>query len=383
MIEVKNLTKQYGNHTAVSDLSFTITPGKIYGFLGPNGAGKTTTMNIITGCLAATSGEVKIGGYDIFEQPKEAKSLVGYLPEVPPLYMDQTPGEYLHFVARAKGMKRQEIQSELAKVIAETKIEEVADKMIRHLSKGYRQRVGIAQALLGNPEIIILDEPTVGLDPAQIIEIRELIKMLGRKHTVILSSHILSEIQAICDEVLIIHKGHLVVFDKLENLGKALSAGNMVEVCCETSATKMRKLLAPVKGITSIKIQEESKTFCSALLSVGDENPTEVCREVFLAYARDGAVLQKLNPVTATLEDIFMKITSDQGGYVPAVNTETQSEAASIDGNHKKGAAKTPRMSAKSEPEEPEHPNPEEEENSENRTDQARQQTAEKEAETE
>lgn len=328
LIEVRNLTKKYGNQTAVSDLSFTITPGKIYGFLGPNGAGKTTTMNIITGCLAATSGEVKIGGYDIFEQPKEAKSLVGYLPEVPPLYMDQTPREYLYFVARAKGMKRQEVQSELAKVIAETRIEDVADKMIRHLSKGYRQRVGIAQALLGNPEIIILDEPTVGLDPAQIIEIRELIKMLGRKHTVILSSHILSEIQAICDEVLIIHKGHLVVFDKLENLGRALSAGNMVEVRCETSAAKMRKLLAHVKGIASVKIEEESKTFCSALLSVGDEDPTKVCREVFLAYAHAGAVLQKLNPVSATLEDIFMKITSDQGGYVPPVNTEKQLQAS-------------------------------------------------------
>jgi len=244
-------------------------------------------------------------------------------------------------------------------VIAETKIEDVADKMIRHLSKGYRQRVGIAQALLGNPEIIILDEPTVGLDPAQIIEIRELIKMLGRKHTVILSSYILSEIQAICDEVLIIHKGRLVVFDKLENLGKALSAGNMVEVSCETSATKMRNLLAPVKGITSIKIQEESKTFCSALLSVGDENPTKICREVFLAYARAGAILQKLNPVSATLEDIFMKITSDQEEYVPAVSAVKEPEIDS---------KKAERVNA---------------ENPESQTDQSQDQNAEKEAETE
>ncbi|MCD8333084.1 MAG: ABC transporter ATP-binding protein [Clostridiales bacterium] len=312
MIEVKNLSKRYGSQLAVSDLSFTITPGGIYGFLGPNGAGKTTTMNIITGCLAATSGEVRIGGYDIFEQPKEAKSLIGYLPELPPLYMDQTVTEYLYFVARAKGIKKPQIQQELDKVIEETRIGDVSEKMIQHLSKGYRQRVGIAQALLGNPEIIILDEPTVGLDPAQIIEIRDLIKALGEKHTVILSSHILSEIQAICDHVLIIHKGKLVAFDKLENLSKTLSSGNTIEICCECTSDQMQALLSDVDGINSVTIQEETGEICDAMLFVGEENPAMICREIFLTFANAGTVLQKLNPVQATLEDIFIRITSER-----------------------------------------------------------------------
>lgn len=311
MIEVKHLTKRYGDQLAVSDLSFTITPGQIYGFLGPNGAGKTTTMNIITGCLAATAGDVIVGGYDIFEQPKEAKKLIGYLPELPPLYMEQTVLEYLYFVARAKGLKRGELEEELDRVVEETHIEEVEEKLIKHLSKGYRQRVGIAQALLGNPEIIILDEPTVGLDPAQIIEIRDLIKKLSEKHTVILSSHILSEIQAICDMVLIIHKGKLVAFDRLENLGQALSAGNTIEICAETGAAELRELLQHIEKISSIDVTEETEEGCSAVLNVSEEDPAEICREVFLAFARNGKVLRKLNPVHATLEDIFIEMTGD------------------------------------------------------------------------
>ena len=210
MIEVNHLTKQYGDHTAVSDLSFTIEDGQIYGFLGPNGAGKSTTMNIMTGCLAATSGEVKIGGYDIFEESREAKRLIGYLPEQPPLYLDRTPREYLRFVGRAKGLSGKELAAQVEHVMSVTQTGDVADRLIKNLSKGYKQRVGIAQALLGNPKIIILDEPTVGLDPRQIIEIRDLIKSLGKEHTVILSSHILSEVQAVCQTILIISKGRLV-----------------------------------------------------------------------------------------------------------------------------------------------------------------------------
>ena len=192
MIEVSHLTKRYGNNLAVSDLTFTIEKGQIYGFLGPNGAGKSTTMNIMTGCLAASSGDVKIDGYDIFEQPLEAKKRIGYLPELPPLYMDRTPREYLTFVARAKGIAKSEITSQIARVMEVTQITDVADRLCKFLSKGYRQRVGIAQAILGDPAIIILDEPTVGLDPRQIIEIRNLIRKLGEDHTVLLSSHILS-----------------------------------------------------------------------------------------------------------------------------------------------------------------------------------------------
>ena len=209
MIEVKHLTKRYGSHTAVSDLSFTVEKGQIYGFLGPNGAGKSTTMNIMTGCLAATSGEVVIGGYDIFQDAAQAKRLIGYLPEQPPLYLDRTPREYLRFVARAKGIPEKRIPGELDRVMTVTGTLDVADRLMKNLSKGYRQRVGVAQALLGSPQLIILDEPTVGLDPAQVIELRRLIRELGRTHTVILSSHILSEVKAVCDKALILSQGHL------------------------------------------------------------------------------------------------------------------------------------------------------------------------------
>ena len=198
MIAVEHLTKRYGSFTAVDDISFTLEQGHIYGFLGPNGAGKSTTMNMMTGCLAATAGSVTIDGLDIFEQAREAKKLLGYLPEIPPLYPEQTPEEYLRFVAEAKGLPKAQIDAQVAKALAETRLEPMANRLIRHLSKGYRQRVGIAQALLGDPHYIILDEPTVGLDPLQIIEIRDLIHELGQTHTVILSSHILSEVQAIC-----------------------------------------------------------------------------------------------------------------------------------------------------------------------------------------
>ncbi len=329
MIEVSHLTKRYGNHTAVSDLSFTITPGKVYGCLGPNGAGKSTTMNIMTGCLAATSGEVKINGYDIFEQPKEAKSLIGYLPEMPPLYTEQTPVEYLHFVARAKGLSKAEMNAQIDSVIYETRIEDVCTKIISQLSKGYRQRVGIAQALLGNPEIVILDEPTVGLDPAQIIEIRELIKSLGEKHTVILSSHILSEIQEICDEVLIIHKGKLVAFGALDSLSQALSSGNSIELCCETSAKDMKKMLSVVDGIESIDVTDvdTGNQTCAATLKVGEADPKAICREIFSVFAKNDKVLFKLNPVQATLEDIFIQITRDSEEEAIALDEVFEADA--------------------------------------------------------
>ena len=209
MIEIEHLSKRYGEHPAVSDLSVTIESGQIYGFLGPNGAGKATTMNIMAGCLSATEGHVRIGGYDIFDEPEKAKRLIGYLPEQPPLYLNETPMEYLRFVGEAKGVRGAELTVQIADAVARTGIEPVRNRRISTLSKGYRQRVGIAQALLGRPEVIILDEPTVGLDPIQIIEIRNLVKELGKRHTVIFSSHILSEVQTICDKILIISKGTL------------------------------------------------------------------------------------------------------------------------------------------------------------------------------
>ena len=229
MIEVKNLVKKYGNHTAVKGVSFTVDTGKIYGFLGPNGAGKSTTMNIMTGCLAATDGSVVINGHDIFKEPKEAKKCIGYLPELPPVYVDMTPLEYLRFVGKAKGVKKSELDMQIEEIMDMTGIKKVQNRLIKNLSKGYRQRVGLAQALVGFPEIIILDEPMVGLDPKQIIEIRELIKSLKENHTVFLSSHILSEVSAICDYVLIISDGRVVASDTPENLGRRIS-GNIFDV---------------------------------------------------------------------------------------------------------------------------------------------------------
>ena len=223
MIEINHLVKKYGDHIAVNDLSLNIESGKIYGFLGPNGAGKSTTMNIITGYLGATSGEVKINGFDVLAQPEEAKKCVGYLPELPPLYMDMTVLEYMNFVAELKQIPKDKRKSSVKEVMELTKIMDMKDRLIRNLSKGYRQRVGFAQAVIGYPEVIILDEPTVGLDPKQIIEIRELIKKLGEKHTVILSSHILSEISAVCDHIFIISKGKLVASDSTENLTLMMS----------------------------------------------------------------------------------------------------------------------------------------------------------------
>ncbi len=218
MIEVKNLSKSYGPIPAVKDISFTVKKGYIYGFLGPNGAGKSTTMNMITGCLATTNGEIKVNGHDIIDDAVEAKRCIGYLPEIPPLYTDMTPYEYLEFVGMAKGLKKEALYDDMEYAMEKTGITDVADRLIKNLSKGYKQRVGIAQAIMGNPDIIILDEPTVGLDPIQIIEIRNLIKELGEEHTVILSSHILQEIEAVCNRVIMISKGKIVADDTLESL---------------------------------------------------------------------------------------------------------------------------------------------------------------------
>ncbi len=312
MIQVEHLSKKYGDFLAVDDLSFTIEDGHIYGFLGPNGAGKSTTLNIMTGCLAATSGDIKIDGYDIYENEKEAKKLLGYLPEIPPLYVDQTPREYLSFVAEAKGISKADREAEIEKVIEETHIEDVADRLIKHLSKGYRQRVGIAQALLGNPSVIILDEPTVGLDPMQIIEIRDLIAELGKNHTVILSSHILSEVQAICEKVLIIYKGKLVAFDNQENLSKRLSSGNSIEIMAECNAKDLVNMIGSISDVTRYEIKKEEDGKTEATLYTDAENPLDACRTVFKSFADGEVNLLTLNPVKTTLEDIFIELTSTE-----------------------------------------------------------------------
>ena len=307
MIEVSHLTKRYGSHLALDDMSFTIPEGQIYGLLGPNGAGKSTTMNILTGCLAATSGRVRIDGVDIFEDPMAAKKHLGYLPELPPLYMDRTPEEYLRFVARAKGIG--EVRGELERVMALTQITDVKDRLIRNLSKGYRQRVGIAQAILGDPDIIILDEPTVGLDPRQITEIRELIQKLGENKTVILSSHILSEVQAVCDSILILSRGKLVACDTPDNLERLLTGGTALELEADTQPERLEKLLGNLPGVTGLTVGETAGKHAWARLETGKENLETLSKAVFFRLCEEKLPLLRLTPAKASLEDIFLELT--------------------------------------------------------------------------
>ncbi|MBR2309836.1 MAG: ABC transporter ATP-binding protein [Oscillospiraceae bacterium] len=309
MIEVKNLTKCYGDLKAVSDLSFTIEKGQIYGFLGPNGAGKSTTMNIMTGCLAATSGEVRIGGYDIFEEPEKAKKLIGYLPEQPPLYMDRTPREYLTFVAQAKKIAKKDIAKQVARVMAITEIEEVADRLIKNLSKGYKQRVGIAQALLGEPEVIILDEPTEGLDPSQRIEIRQMIKELGRDHTVILSSHVLSEVQAVCQTIMIISRGKLVACDSAENLQSRFAGRISMELTVEAENIRAKHILSSVSRVTGTTVLSEENNVSRLALETNGLADADLCREIFFAFAKENVAILEMKSTKATLEDIFIELT--------------------------------------------------------------------------
>ena len=307
MIEVKNLVKKYGNHTAVDHLNFTIEEGHVYGFLGPNGAGKSTTMNIMTGYRGATEGEVLINGHDILKEPEEAKKQIGYLPELPPLYMEMTVREYLEFVAELKGIaknKREESINEVEKMV---KIWEVENRLIRNLSKGYRQRVGLAQAVLGFPEIIILDEPSVGLDPKQIIEIRELIRQLAKKHTVILSSHILAEVREVCDYILIISKGKLVASDTPENLERNLGDSDLIEVETKASPDEVRRILETVDGIRSISTKHMENGITWA--QIQEKKNTDVREKVFQAFAQNHQPLLKLNPLQVSLEDVFMELT--------------------------------------------------------------------------
>lgn len=312
MISVEHLTKCYGDFMAVDDLSFEIAEGHVYGFLGPNGAGKSTTMNIITGCLSATDGQVKIDGYDIFEEAGKAKRLIGYLPEQPPLYMSETPMEYLKFVGEAKGLKGKELEAQIEEVISQTKLEDVKHRLISKLSKGYKQRVGIAQALLGNPKVIILDEPTVGLDPIQIIEIRDLIKQLGQNHTVILSSHILSEVQAICDKILIINKGKLVAFDDTGNLEKMLVTSNELKLLTEASVNEVTELMECLPKELEWKADTEESGLVTVHIKLEQQDTNEICRKLFFAFAEQKKAILEMHTKKATLEDVFIELTESE-----------------------------------------------------------------------
>ena len=309
MIRVEHLTKYYGSHLAVDDVSFTIEQGHIYGFLGPNGAGKSTTMNIITGCLSATEGGVTVGGYDIFDQPLEAKRCIGYLPEHPPLYLNETPVDYLRFVGEAKGLRGTQLRAQMEDVMEKTGITQVRNRRIAQLSKGYRQRVGIAQALLGDPAVIILDEPTVGLDPIQIVEIRDLIRELGRHHTVIFSSHILSEVEAICDRIVMIAKGRLAACGTAEELRQQLQPKGELVMTTNAARDAVPALLDGVAGIDSVTAEEDDTGHTRLHILADDKRDIyELSGAVAYAISRSGAVIYEQSVKKGSLEELFLEL---------------------------------------------------------------------------
>lgn len=305
MIEVQNLVKKYGNHVAVDHLSFKIEKGQIYGFLGPNGAGKSTTMNMMTGYLGATDGKILINGHDILKEPQEAKKCIGYLPELPPLYMEMTVREYLDFAAELKQIKGIEKVSQIQAVMQLAKLEDVENRLIQNLSKGYKQRVGLAQAMLGFPEIIILDEPTVGLDPKQIIEIRELIRNLAKNHTVILSSHILAEVREVCDYIMIIANGRLVASDTPENLECRMGGGH---ICIEALAGVgfVQEILKNIPYVKKVDYQEENGITRAEIESMDNQDIRE---KLFRSFAKADIPLITLSMEKTTLEEIFLELT--------------------------------------------------------------------------
>lgn len=311
MIEIKNLTKRYGDKLAVDNISLFVPKGEILGFLGPNGAGKSTTMNILTGYLSATSGTLNIDGFDILENPIEAKKKIGYLPEHPPLYMDMTVKEYLDFVYDLKKVAGNR-EEHLKEIMDTVKITDVAGRVINNLSKGYKQRVGLAQAMVGNPEVLILDEPTVGLDPKQIIEIRDVIKKLGKDHTVILSSHILQEVNAICERVIIISKGKLVASDTAENLGKSISNENKFQLRVSGDERSILDALEPIEGIKYIKSLGRKEA--NSIDFVIEADPEmDVRPSIFNALAKANLPILSLQTMDLSLEEIFLEVTEKQG----------------------------------------------------------------------
>lgn len=313
MIEINHLVKKYGSHVAVDDLSLTVEPGRIYGFLGPNGAGKSTTMNIITGYLAATGGEVKINGFDVLKQPEEAKKCVGYLPELPPLYMDMTVKEYLDFVAELKKLDKSLRAGYVKEAMKITRTEEVSGRLIRNLSKGYRQRVGFAQAVLGYPEILILDEPTVGLDPKQIIEIRDLIRELGKKHTIILSSHILSEISAVCDHVFIISHGKLVASDSTENLLERMTGAQEIELLLKAEENEAETAIREIAQVERCE-KTEAKEDGTVGLLVTAKKDADVREAIYHICVEHHMPILEMKAASKSLEDVFLELTAQEGG---------------------------------------------------------------------
>ena len=332
MIRVSNVSKKYGDHFAVKNLSFEIDNGKVYGFLGPNGAGKSTTMNIMTGYIAASEGDVEIDGHDILKDAEEAKKCIGYLPEIPPLYQDMTVKEYLDFVAELKKVAKAERKNQVEEVMKKTFITDMQKRLIKNLSKGYKQRVGLAQAMIGNPDVIILDEPTVGLDPKQIIEIRELIRELKKDHTVILSSHILSEVAEVCDEIMIIAKGRLVAAGTAEQLLKDLGSSNTLELTVKGSKKEVTELLKSVNGINTCTVDNAPGGTVECFISYNDD--VEIRDELCKKLASKDMTIYRLVNDAKSLEDIFLELTDDK--YVEKIEREEAQKEEALKAEKKK-----------------------------------------------
>ncbi len=309
MIEISNLTKLYGRNKALDNISFTVNKGEVLGFLGPNGAGKSTTMNIITGYLSSTSGTIKVNGFDILENPDEAKKSIGYLPELPPLYTDMTVMEYLSFICNLKGVAKKKKNSHIDEILKQVSLDEVYDRLIANLSKGYRQRVGIAQALIGDPEILILDEPTVGLDPNQIIEIRKLIRSLSKEHTIILSSHILSEVQAVCDRVVIINKGKIVASDTITDLGAKLSGSGKLLLGFKGDSKLVKSSLKTVKGVKNVIMRSHSGDSPFYEAEIIAESDLNLRINIFRQMVSINCDIVEFRSLDPSLEEIYLSIT--------------------------------------------------------------------------
>lgn len=327
MIKVTNLTKRYGKHVAVDNLSFHVEKGQIYGFLGPNGAGKSTTMNMMTGYLAATEGTVVINGKDIQKEPEEAKKCIGYLPELPPVYMDMTVKEYLNFVAELKKIPKAQRASQVAKVMEMTQIMDMQSRLIKNLSKGYRQRVGLSQAILGDPAVIILDEPMVGLDPKQIIEIRDLIRSLAEEHTVILSSHILSEVSAICDHIMIIAKGKLVASDSPEGLQKLMGRSVCLNMEVKGDWEQIKGIIEGVEGVDTVEYEGEKEPGVAKVQVVAKEE-ADIREAVFFALTEARLAILSMQQTEKSLEDIFLELTGSAGNAAEEADADEAEQEA-------------------------------------------------------
>lgn len=309
MVKVTHLTKKYGDYCAVDDISFELEDGCVYGFLGPNGAGKSTTMNMVTGYLAPTRGSVLIDDISMMKSPEKAKKLIGYLPEIPPLYPDMTVTEYLKFAAELKGIDKIERMDRIRKIIDTVKLETVEERLIRNLSKGYKQRVGLAQALLADPKVIILDEPTVGLDPKQIVEVRDLIRRLGEEHTVILSTHILSEVRAVCDHVIIVSRGKIAADDNIDHLVEQYNEKQRLTLVVKGNSSNAEKVIGRIDGIEEKKMLEESAEFCR--IGITAEAGRDIREDIFVKCSESGLIVLELNVEETSFEDVYLKLTSE------------------------------------------------------------------------